>query len=158
VAMTALEDLEAGRTVKGDNGPLRPTRHCVERFASRFRPGVPLEEVEKELRRMFPAMSVTKKLPPAFRGHSQKEHTIGYAALGDCCFPLALFEGEWEMTTCLSTDLISEANLERKRDAQQNRRAASRTARKQKKLSHGRPVGRPVGRPRKRDWRSDASA
>ena len=149
--MNAIDDLRAGRTLRGDNAPLMPSLHAVKRWREPFRPGLSDAEARFQLQRQFEVMVVAEKPPPEHTIHRQGIHhgrNFGYASLASAVFPIELKpDGSWMLTTCLAPDLIGATDLAKKRAAGQKQRSRRRT-----KATGRKPRGRPQSNER---WESE---
>jgi len=149
--VNATDDLKAGRTLRGDTAPINFSPHAVERFGERFRPGLDLDVVRRELSRMLPTLSVSRELPPGY-DYPAKPRTLGYLVGEGAVFPLAGgAPGEWRAVTCLATGSIAEAGAEKKREHRRNYRKARAYEKKARKVERGRARGEP----RRKGWSAD---
>src|SRR5581483_4793676 len=66
VGVTAVEDLKAGWTLPGNCLPYELSRHAIERFGERERPGLAAEMVRSQMLFMLPNLCITKTPPEWF--------------------------------------------------------------------------------------------
>src|SRR5689334_5665245 len=100
--MGAVADLKAGRALRFDTAPVEFSHHAVERFAERFRPGLSLDEVRRQLPRTLLSARAQTELPDGYHVADQT-HVSGYLVAEGACFPIVIRpDGCWLLTTCLA--------------------------------------------------------
>ena len=122
--MNPLDDLARGWKLPADNLPLVFAGHSVERFRERCRPGLPTDEVRRQLLRMLGSARVVAK-PPEFVDGTQG--ATAYLVIADAVFPLFAHDGELRASTCLTPKDYGPVLREQRTSA---KRAARRAARK----------------------------
>lgn len=144
--MDAIEDVLAGRTIRGDNAPLEFTNHACQRYAERSGRELDPELVRKQLSQMLPTVTISAKPPSWFKPTEGGAHrAVAYALLGDdVVMPVILRAG-----TLLATTLITpgEERAEQKERSREWRERNRRRAGANKKAPKLRADG-----PRRKDW------
>lgn len=102
---------------------VRLSRHCVDRFHARFRPGADEARAEAELRAMLPCAQLVHEAP-AWLAERRRE-ADAYLVIGDdLAMPLVPVSGgrEYLAVTCLSRGTISPSERARRKARRDGRR------------------------------------
>jgi hypothetical protein len=142
----------------GDGKPVRLSRHCVERWQKRFRPGLGFEGAEAELGRVIEHGEFVDA-PPEWSGLSLPDSRTSYLKLGEDAV-LVLFDRGSELLakTCIPRGSV-EPWERRRRQAGKRQRAASQERRRERGGRRPEPYRPPEARYRVRvELRRERSA
>ena len=76
------------------------TRHAIERYEQRIRPGVTIEEARADLERLAAQGTLTVD-PPPWIGQSNWTAAVRYLLVGDVVLPLGRADGRLIALTCI---------------------------------------------------------
>lgn len=133
--MTYLDDLDRRWRLRADAVPLAFTKHSVERFAERIRPGLELDEVRRRLSHMLGAATISREGP---NWHKPQHGTVAYLYIADVFLPLVLCDGELRATSVFASGQLSEPKRAKRASDGRRQRSGKAASRKAAKLERGR--------------------